>query len=152
MDKYKGNLNDKFTLKIYDNSTNPSKVTKISSKITDISNKNYEFKCEPTEDINGTLYLATFEDSENNSISIQTLNPSDDILIFKLPTAGINGSDNEIIINRGNLSKKKSSGLSGGAIAGIVIVCVVAIIAVSIIAVKFTKPKDSSENNSSAET
>lgn len=47
--------------------------------------------------------------------------------------------------------RKKSSGLSGGAIAGIVIACVVVLILISLILMCLKKPrKGESENNSSS--
>jgi hypothetical protein len=59
------------------------------------------------------------------------------------------GSDGSPTIRSNPTYKKSSSGLSGGAIAGIVIACAVVLIIVSIIAMMLRKPSVSIKNNSS---
>ena len=74
-------------------------------------------------------------------VQVQMKNPSNDYAF----TVGGGGS------GTGNTYRKSSSGLSGGAIAGIVIACVVVLVAAAIAAIMLRKPTPPVENTTVAE-
>ena len=83
----------------------------------------------------GNLHLSSGNNEANQTLFIEMQNPSDNSTYVISPSAG----------NRYTYSKS-SSGLSGGAIAGIVIACVVALAAASIAAIMLRKPSPPVDN------
>ena len=82
------------------------------------------------------IYFDGNEESFNNvNFEDEAYNQADNI------AAATEGSDST------NFYKKSSSGLSGGAIAGIVIACAVVVIAVAIAIIMFRKPSPPIDNS-----
>ena len=73
------------------------------------------------------LTIAKYDGDSNTYISINTEGEQDERIVSS-------------ISNSANVYRKNSSGLSGGAIAGIVIACVVVLAAASIAAIMLRKP------------
>jgi hypothetical protein len=145
-DDYNGNKDDKLILTIYDNTTNPSKEQNINCEITEKSGKNYTIKCEPTSNIKGSLYLSGLLNNDNNkTLIINNTDAYKDIFEFNIENPSKNST---VPIHRDNY-RKTSSGLSGGAIAGIVIACAVVLIIASIVAMMVRKPVSPLDNSSS---
>ena len=140
-DDYKGKLGDDLILHVYDNSN--SILKNASCSVQSVTNKKYEFKCTSGEIIDGNLHLATmYYDNDKKAINL-FMNKGNETLSF-------DGSDNKGNTYRSNpIYKKSSSGLSGGAIAGIVIACAVVLIIASIIAMMLRKPSIPIKNDSS---
>ena len=145
IDKYNGKVGDDLTLVVYDNSTNPSTPNNVPCKTESIEGTKYEFRCTPTQEVKGTIYLSPMYVG-NTSIILNMTAPNSDTIDFKPSTNNSEIGNN--IINR-----KSSNGLSGGAIAGIVIACAVALIIVGILAFMVTKQNKNQEiqkNNSTS--
>ena len=144
---YDGEKNEKLTLTLYDNSTNPEKEHKIDCEIVQVPDetyKTYKFRCDPTGSIKGSLYLSKMVDKDNNTLIINNTDSNRDIFEFNID----NGQNSTVPIHRDNY-RKTSSGLSGGAIAGIVIACAVVLIIASIVAMMVRKPSVPLDNSSS---
>jgi hypothetical protein len=145
IDKYNGKVGDDLTLVVYDNSTNPSTPNNVPCKTESIEGTNYEFRCTPTQEVKGTIYLSPMYVG-NTSIILNMTAPNSDTIDFKPST---NNSE----IGNNIIKRKSSNGLSGGAIAGIVIACAVALIIVGILAFMVTKQNKNQEiqkNNSTS--
>lgn len=109
---------------------------KVPCKIQSVSNNNnYRFRCTPEGNVTGSILYSTIK-GQNKSIYLNMTENNDYINYY---TAN-SGSDSTI--DRGYAAyRKSSSGLSGGAIAGIVIACVFALIIASIIALMMRKSR-----------
>jgi len=142
---FNGTKDDIFSLKVKDTQT--KETHSINCYLQNKNGINHEFKCYPPDDgITGSIYLAPLVDKYGNGISLE-MDEGQDTISF--PTKNSGGTTgNSTIINRGNY-RKTSSGLSGGAIAGIVIACAVVLIIASIIAMMLRRNKALVENNSS---
>ena len=145
IDDYKGKVGDDLVLIVYDNTTDPSTPQNVSCTVQSANDKNYEFKCISTQNVKGKIHLSPMYFGNNNAISLNMTAPHSDYITYTIDGSDTNGTT--IKINRGY--RKVSSGLSGGAIAGIVIVCAVLLIIVSIIAMIFRKPVVPANNSSS---
>ena len=71
---------------------------------------------------------------------------SDNVDLSLLPGDGLQSDLNANSAGSGNVYRKSSSGLSGGAIAGIVIACVVVLIAAAVAAIMLRKPSPPIDN------
>ena len=71
---------------------------------------------------------------------------SDNVDLSLLPGDGLPSELNADSAGSGNVYRKSSSGLSGGAIAGIVIACVVVLIAAAVAAIMLRKPSPPIDN------
>lgn len=124
----------------------------VNCSISNIDSEEYTFECIPKQTINGTLYLAEMLDANTkNSIILNMTQGNDNINFVVTPATSSypSSSPNQTqIINRPNY-KKKSSGLSGSAIAVIILACAVALIIGAIIAMMARKPKAPLDNNTS---
>ena len=142
IDKYSGKVGDNLTLVVYDNRTNPSTANNVPCKTENIEGTKYEFKCTPTKEVKGTIYLSPMY-SGNTSIILNMTEPNSYTIDF-IPNT--NNSE----IGNNPIYKKSSSGLSGGAIAGIVIACVVgALIIIGIFGYILTRQCKSQANQNS---
>ncbi len=125
-DAFDGKVGSKLWLIIFDNTTNPTTSHNVSCLISKVSGTNYEFKCTPTEDVKGTLYLSPMYYNESIRINLNMTEPNSQYIDFKISKNST--SDDSIIVKNNPIYNKSSSGLSGGAIAGIVISCAVVLI------------------------
>jgi hypothetical protein len=127
-------ITDSLILKVVDNSTDPSTAYNVSCKAQDNENNNYEFRCTPEEGVKGSIYLSTITDGKKNAVSLNLTRGNDSVDYSKSSTTPTTN------INKGIATyRKSSSGLSGGAIAGIVIACAVVLIVASLIAIMMKK-------------
>jgi len=116
-------------LEVVDNETTPSTSYNVSCTPKSNGNNNYEFRCTPETGVKGTIYLSTIKYGDK-AIS---LNMTEGDYINYATTS-------TTIPTRGKtMYRKSSSGLSGGAIAGIVIACAVVLIIASILAIMLRK-------------
>ena len=137
-DDYQGKVGEDLILSVYDNSTG---LKNASCRVQSVTNKNYEFKCTSGEKIDGYIHLSSMY-FDNKAINLHMSDGHENL--------SFGGSDSNGNTLRNNpIYKKNSSGLSGGAIAGIVIACGVALIIASIIAMMLRKPSAPMKNNSS---
>jgi len=115
-----------------------------------VNNKEYEFRCIPSSNLTGTLHLSQMydNDTDKNEVTAITLNMTER---YHNITYQIKGNTTDSDTTKFNQAKyrKNSSGLSGGAIAGIVIACIVVIIIGSIIAMILRRPKAPMDNSTS---
>ena len=140
-ESYQGKVGKELMLSVVDNSTGQDTLKNASCKIQKVTNKNYEFRCTSEELINGYIHLASMYD-DNKAINLYM---KDEVGSLSFDGRG-SGSPT---IRSNPTYKKSSSGLSGGAIAGIVIACAVVLIIASIIAMMLRKPSVPIKNNSS---
>ena len=145
VDDYEGKVGDDLVLVVYDNSTVPSTPINVSCTVQNITNKEYEFKCTPTQSVKGNIYLSPMYYG-NNAINLNMTRANSDYLSFSMDGSINNGTT----IRNNPIYRKSSSGLSGGAIAGIVIACAVVLIIASIIAMMLRKPSTTLANNNSS--
>ena len=141
-ESYQGKVGKELMLSVVDNSTGQDNIKDASCKIQKVTNKSYEFRCTSEELINGYIHLASMYD-DNKAINLYMKDE-----VGSLSYDG-RGSDGSPTIRSNPTYKKSSSGLSGGAIAGIVIACAVVLIIASIIAMMLRKPSVPIKNNSS---
>jgi len=126
-------ITDKIILKIYDNSTTPSTPYNATCTLQDKGNKNYEYRCIPDEGAKGVVDLSPIKKANGYGLSFQITKGTDYLNYAKDNSTNVN-------YNKGVATyRKSSSGLSGGAIAGIVIACVVALIIASLVAIMMRK-------------
>ena len=129
------NQNQNFDLELYDLSNNEMKT--VSCKVNDIKTNSGSctIECDtvktPLSTNLGNLTLAKSSNPEKLYLKINTDKSKDQNQLIT----------SESINNSNVLSNKSSSGLSGGAIAGIVIACVAVLAAASIIAICLRRPK-----------
>ena len=129
------NQNQNFDLELYDLSNNEMKT--VSCKVNEIKTNSGSctIECDtvktPLSTNLGNLTLAKSSNPEKLYLKINTDKSIDQ---NQLITSESNNNSNV-------LSNKSSSGLSGGAIAGIVIACVAVLAAASIIAICLRRPK-----------
>ena len=143
IDDYQGKVGNEFMLQVYDNSSGSNGVLKNAScSVNKITNKKHQFRCTSEEGIHGYIHLASMYNDNKTAINLY-MNENNEFLSFE--GSGNNGD----ILKNNPIYKKSSSGLSGGAIAGIVIACAVALIIASIIAMMLRKPSVPIKNNSS---
>ena len=142
IDGYKGSVGDNLVLVVYDNSTDPSTPQNVSCTVKSANDKNYEFRCTPEKSIKGNIYQSPMYFG-NNAITLNMTGPKSDYLTFETDGGNLTNIRNNPIY------RKSSSGLSGGAIAGIVIACAVVLIIASIIAMMLRKPVTHAKNSSS---
>ena len=127
-------ITDSLILKVVDNSTDPSTAYNVSCKAQDNGNNNYEFRCTPEEGVKGSIYLSTITDGKKNAVSLNLTRGNDSVDYSKNSTTPTTN------INKGIATyRKSSSGLSGGAIAGIVIACCVVLIIATLVAIMMRK-------------
>ena len=127
-------ITDSLILKVVDNSTDPSTAYNVSCKAQDNRNNNYEFRCTPEEGVKGSIYLSTITDGKKNAVSLNLTRGNDSVDYSKNSTTPTTN------INKGIATyRKSSSGLSGGAIAGIVIACCVVLIIATLVAIMMRK-------------
>ena len=129
------NQNQNFDLELYDLSNNEMKT--VSCKVNEIKTNSGSctIECDtvktPLSTNLGNLTLAKSSNPEKLYLKINTDKSIDQ---NQLITSESNNNSNV-------LSNKSSSGLSGGAIAGIVIACVAVLAAASVIAICLRRPK-----------
>ena len=129
------NQNQNFDLELFDLSNNEMKT--VSCKVNEIKTNSGSctIECDtvktPLSTNLGNLTLAKSSNPEKLYLKINTDKSKDQNQIIT----------SESINNSNVLSNKSSSGLSGGAIAGIVIACVAVLAAASIIAICLRRPK-----------
>lgn len=129
------NQNQNFDLELYDLSNNEMKT--VSCKVNEIKTNrgSCTIECDtvktPLSTNLGNLTLAKSSNPEKLYLKINTDKSKDQNQLIT----------SESINNSNVLSNKSSSGLSGGAIAGIVIACVAVLAAASIIAICLRRPK-----------
>ena len=129
------NQNQNFDLELYDLSNNEMKT--VSCKVNEIKTNSGSctIECDtvktPLSTNLGNLTLAKSSNPEKLYLKINTDKSKDQNQLIT----------SERINNSNVLSNKSSSGLSGGAIAGIVIACVAVLAAASIIAICLRRPK-----------
>ena len=127
---------DNLVLEVVDASTDPSKIYNVSCTAKDKGNNQYEFTCRPDVGVKGTIFLSTITDKNRNAISLNITKGKDTI---EYSPNNTDTTTTKPSINRNKIYKKSSSGLSGGAIAGIVIACAVVLIIGTIIALMIRK-------------
>jgi hypothetical protein len=131
------------TLVVYDKNSDGSRIPQnVPCIVQSFSGKNYVFRCTPQQDIKGTIYLSPMNDGKDAI----TLNMTEGYDNISFTVNGQPGSQNK----NNPIYRKSSSGLSGGAIAGIVIACAVVLIIASIIAMMLRKPVVAPMNNTSS--
>ena len=129
-DDFTGNFgNYPLFLKVVDNETTPSTTHNVSCTPQTKGNKTYEFRCTPEPGVKGTICLSTIKYDES-AISLN-MTEGEYVNYLIISTPGINKGVSNY--------RKSSSGLSGGAIAGIVIACIVVLIIASIVAIMLRK-------------
>lgn len=132
-DFYRYGINDPLILQVTDETQTPSKPYNVSCKATSLGNENYEFRCTPEEGVKGTIFEGTIRDSKKHEIAVNIASGKYTLDYSKNATENAN-------YNKGIATyRKSSSGLSGGAIAGIVIACVVVLIIASLVAIMMRK-------------
>ena len=144
---YNGNLGDNLVLTLYDNRTNPATTKDVNCSISKVDGKIFDFTCTPKDSVSGVLFKSPLKDNSNNSISINNTDSGNDYFSFIKGSIDTTGNST-LPIKRGDY-RKASSGLSGGAIAGIVIACAVVLIIASIVAVMLRKPAIPVDNSTS---
>ena len=105
------------------------------------SGDNCQIECDTTQNPL-SFYVRNLTNSE-----YQTAGPNDDkYVIINTDDSQDDGRLQHSIANSNSIYRKNSSGLSGGAIAGIVIACVVVLAAASIAAIMLRKPSPPIDN------
>ena len=146
IDNYDGKVGDILNLTVYDNTSETSIKNEVSCRTQNVNKPKYEFRCTPTKDVKGIIYLSPMY-SGDTSIILNMTAPNSEYVNIKISEENNNG--NTTSIRNNPVYKKSSSGLSGGAIAGIVIACAVVLIIASIVAMMLRKPSAPVDNTSS---
>ena len=107
VDDYEGKVGDDLVLVVYDNSTDPSTPINVSCTVQNITNKEYEFKCTPTQRVKGNIYLSPMYYG-NNAINLNMTSANSDYLSFSMDGSVNNGTT----IRNNPIYRKSSSGLS----------------------------------------
>ena len=136
-DEYQGKDGSNLTLSVYDNDI----IKNASCNIHSVTNKKYQFRCTSEEEIHGNLHLSPMYYDNDKKVIYLYMNEGNDTLSFR-------GSVNGNTLQNNPIYKKSSSGLSGGAIAGIIIACAVVLIIASIIAMMLRKSSVPINNDS----
>ena len=105
----------------------------VPCMIQNKNGNNYQFRCTPEKDVTGSIFLQTIKDNDT-AITLNMTQGNENVNFKYNNTEGNTDRDRGVAIYR-----KSSSGLSGGAIAGIVIACAVALIIASIAAIMLKK-------------
>lgn len=125
-----------------------SKVN-VGCSIASVEGTKYTFQCKPEQTLDGNLYLAEISDLYTNNSLLLNIT-GDDYLNFVVNNSTPTTSPNTTTIRTNPATyRKNSSGLSGGAIAGIVIACAVVLIIGSVIAMMMRRPKAPLDNSTS---
>ena len=127
-------ITDSLIIKVVDDSVDPSIIHNVTCSGKDKGNNQYEFICRPAKGVKGTIFLSTITDKNNNLVFLNITNGKDNIDYS--PNSTDTTTPN---ISRNRIYTKSSSGLSGGAIAGIVISCAIVLIIASLIAMMIRK-------------
>ena len=119
----------------------------ITCSIKNIEEEKYTFECIPLKTINGSLYYSQIFDLYNNFSIFLNITGNDIInFVVKDPIYSSRNSTTTKIYSKPNY-RKKSSGLSGGVIAGIVIVCALVLILGTVIIMMLRKVKSPLDNS-----
>jgi len=84
-------------LVVYDNSTDSSTPINVSCTVQNITNKEYEFKCTPIQNVKGNIYLSPMYYG-NSVINLNMTSANSDYISFSLDEGGNNGQLLEIIL------------------------------------------------------
>jgi len=126
-------ISENVILKINDNSTDPTTRYNATCTAKEKGNRIYEYRCIPDEGAKGVIDLSPIKKPNGYGLSLNIEKGSDYLNYAKDNSTNVN-------YNKGvAIYRKSSSGLSGGAIAGIVIACVVALIIASLVAIMMRK-------------
>jgi len=131
IDKYNGKVGEDLTLVVYDNTTEQATPQNVSCITDSIQGTTYEFKCNPTQDVKGNIYLSPMYIGDT-SIVLNMTEPNSYTIDFKINSTNDSGNDRDSNYRNNIIKRESSNGLSGGAIAGIIIVCAVALIAIAV--------------------
>ena len=138
-------IKDQVTFTFYDNTTAGAGVNQIgvpvnvTCLVTNHDVENFELKCEPKGNLTTHLYESNaFIDDD----ILLSLNMTEQDYVNIVKYGSTNRAGNNLFYN------KSSSGLSGGAIAGIVIACAVVLIIITVIAMFLRRHKATDVGNS----
>ena len=126
---------DKFNFTFHDN--NDDKNIEVICTVDSKDGNNVVFKCPVNKEFEGTIDQAVgtyIGDGSKDTVTFNFEEGQKRNVELEGPSSGGNGGNN-------GYYRKNSSGLSGGAIAGIVIASAVALIVASVVAMMFRKSK-----------
>ena len=88
IDNYNGKKGDSVTLVVYDNSTNADTPTpqNISCTIDNVDDGTFDFKCSPTQNVKGIIYLSPVN-AGNDRIILNMTEPNSDYVDYQYSTA-----------------------------------------------------------------
>ena len=142
---------DYLLLAFSDISTGVVQIKNFTCPVTNHDLNDFEFRCEPDRNLTGSVYLssAIINDEIEFIVNSTKDNDSVKVVIYGEGQQSDNGNSTETNTRYNNFFYgKSSSGLSGGAIAGIVIACAVVLIIITILAMFLRKHKATETNNS----
>jgi len=142
---------DYLLLSFSDTSTGVIQIINVTCPVTNHDLNDFEFRCEPDRNLTGSVYLssAIINDEVEFIVNSTKYNDSVKVVIYGEGQQSDNGNSTETNTRYNNFFYgKSSSGLSGGAIAGIVIACAVVLIIITILAMFLRKHKATETNNS----